>query len=181
MKYHVCKVLRMLTKQVIHCVIDNVEIPKPVGAILNRILVVNQIMVELIKKKTDIGDGIESHIQCKYDIDDVWQETDALIEEGTTDENSKNKLTVLYKQLYLVLNQLEQHDRIDTMIELTLNGLYLGKIMEMEIDELYGNEEPHLDFDTIHFLENERRPHFFKYHITNFVNKIDKAEKVLCI
>jgi len=210
--YHVCEVLKHLTKETYLCIAggmisgdwyeeQNLEIILSIGAILNRILVINQIMINLIGRKADIKKGINVYIKENYnfDIDEVWKQTDEMLEQSNTDINSlviKNRkayinelltmkpseLTTLSNYYVDIYNLLEHSNPstldINSMMELSLNGLYLGRIMEGEIDRLYKGAFK-IDREFLMFLVNKRRPKFFRSVIKACRERGKQAEKVL--
>jgi len=219
--YHVCEVLKHLTRETYCCIASgileqekNQKIFQSIGAILNKILVINQLMLNQltthIQKVEDVNvrcsnyrQGINFYIREKYDfdVDEVWKATEEIIEQGYSDnlelllikdvksyimkllEGNRNDiiLTTHYLHIYNLL-ELSVPSPVfgnrDRMIELALNGLYLGKIMEMELEEL-GNFEINRNF--LKFLVGERRPKFFMSVINTCREKEKRAEETLVI
>ena len=197
--YHVCEVLKIFTREIYGSIAiglvqkgwyrdQNLEIFRSIGAILNRILVINQLLSSLIQAKAiswgENFQGINFYIKSKYDfdIDEVWKTTEEMIEQSNTDINSllikdrKAYINSLYtlqpsditlSNLYIDIYNLLSHSKpstinINPMIDLSLNGLYLGKLMEMELDRMYAGEKIKIDEKFLKFLVSERRPKFFE-------------------
>lgn len=66
------------------------------------------------------------------------------------------------------------------MLELSLNGVYIGKIMEIELDEIYKGEFK-IDKKFLTFLVNERRPNFFKGVIDRCEKRGKQTKEILVI
>ena len=210
--YHVCEVLKQLTRQIYGCASigiiqegwykeQNFEIFQSIGAILNKILVVNQLMIKLVANKVDNYQNISSHVKNKYnfDIDEIWKETENMIEQSNKNINSlliKNctiyirklleiqpsdvKLSNLYIDIYNLLGYKSSSIDVNPMLELSLNGLYLGRIMEIELDRLYKGGFK-IDKEFLTFLVNERRPDFFKGVIDRCKKRGEVAKDILIL
>jgi hypothetical protein len=89
-------------------------------------------------------------------------------------------LSSLYLEVYKLLEQCDPKIEFDGMIEMSLNGMYLAKVMEMEIERLY-NGKIEIDREFLKFLINERRPQFFKKIYSNCVRRGEQAKEVLVI
>jgi len=216
--YHVCEVLKIFTREIYGCIAiglvqkgwyrdQNLEIFRSIGAILNRILVINQLLSSLIQAKAiswgENFQGINFYIKSKYDfdIDEVWKTTEEMIEQSNTDINSllikdrKAYINSLYtlqpsditlSNLYVDIYNLLNHSKpstvnINPMVELSLNGLYLGKLMEMELDRMYAGGKIKIDEKFLKFLISERRPKFFESVISTCRRNEEQSVDVLMI
>ena len=150
--YHVCVILKRLTRAIFSCatgggevwILDkNIDIFKSIGILLSKILLMNQNMTVFIRKKVDFDKGIDHHIKNKYDLDEIWLKSEEILNKPIDD---CNKLSSYYRKIYELLLKLNLDDS-SQMVGHALNGLYLGLIMEMEIEELY--KEPDI-FDIIY-------------------------------
>ncbi len=186
--YHVCVVLKWITRGVLLLAIENRiddktrPIFEEIGVLLNRILVINQTSSELISMKVENFTGIEDHVKGRYDIDDVWKKTDELIDSER--KFDPDKLTSIYLKLHDLFNEISkirEHPIIDIMADYCLNGLYLGYMMEKEIERLYGNKKPELPRDRKEYYENTRRVTFFKNLIGFCTERLEKSKELLCL
>ena len=150
--YHVCVILKRLTRAIYSCATgggevwildENIDIFKSIGVLLSKILLMNQNMTVFINKKAGIEIGIDHHIRNKYDLDEVWMKSEDILNKPIDD---CNKLSSYYRKIYELLLKLNIDDS-SKLVGHALNGLYLGLIMEMEIEELY--KEPDI-FDIIY-------------------------------